>query len=355
MPARRRRRSPPPAPPPQVPPSPPLRRSPRLVIAACPDDHFRTHRRRTPTDAQPPAQQSPRKKPPRPPQQPHQSSSEDGIPVTMAATPRRKRKEIDAGVQPAKRRRTRASAAPPSRPAARSSPRSKLPARSSMLVVVAQGRMSPEPSSPSAFSLLAQRAPLDMIDLGPALLSDSAKDDLASNSWTSPPSPLTPLSTAPPSPTSPTSEEPSRPHDCMDVDGTPVECAQTQQEQGPGHPDPGRQGSPSSTLGLSQVALQPNEQQFPATQGPSQPLQPLLQPQLQALPQPPQQPPPSPHQLTLPPYAWYELQQQHESQQQILHWEEPPRLDLVKNVWKFACRYRVWDVYVSSVLYRSHY
>lgn len=346
MPARRRRRSPPPVPPPQVPPTPPLRRSPRLVIAAPTDDRFCTHRRRTPTDAQPQTQQSPRKKPQRPPQQPRQSSSEEEIPVTMGATPRRKRKEIDAGVQPAKRRRTRASAAPPSRPGARSSPRSKLPTRSSMLVVVAQGRMSPEPSSPSAFSLLAQRAPLDMIDLGPALLSDNAKDDLAPNSWTSPPSPLTPLSTAPPSPTSPTSEEPpSRPHDCMDVDGAPAEPAQSQQEQGAGHPDHVRQGSSSSTVGVSQVALPPNEQQFPATQGPSQPLQPILQPQVPALPQPP---PPPPHQLTLPPYAWYELQQQHESQQQILHWEEPPRLDLVKNVWKFACRYRVWDVCVSS-------
>lgn len=350
MPARRRCRSPPPAPPVQGPPSPPLRRSPRLVVAACPDVHFRPRRRRTPADAQQQPQLPPRRKPQRlAPQRPHQSSSEEEIPVVTAATPRRKRKEIEAGVQPTKRRRTRANAAQSSRPAARSSPRSKPSSRSSVLLVVAPRCASPEPSSPSAFSLLAQRAPLDMIDLGPTLLSDSAKDDIAANSWNSPPSPLTPLSTAPPSPTSPTSDEQSRPYDSMDVDDAPAESAHARQEQGPGQPDDPRQGPSSSALAPSQVALQPNEQQFQSPQRPSLPLQPLLQPQppLQLhphpQPHPQQQAPPQSQQLTLPTYAWYELQQQ-ESQQQILHWEEPPRLDLIKNVWKFACKYRVWDV-----------
>lgn len=358
--APRRRRRPqqrPKTPPiPQPAPGQPLRRSPRLVVAACPDDHLRTRLCRTASDPQLQQQaQQPRKRKKqqgqqtRPPLPAASSSSEDDDTAT-SATPRRKRKEIaNVQVQPAKRLRTRAETPPPRR----SSPRS----RKNVLLVVAPCRNSPEPPPTSAFSLLAQRAPLDMIDLGPTLLSDCSKDE-TTLSWTSPPSPLTPLSTAPPSPTSPTSaptDEKGLPKpldDSMDVDDAappsrspdkPAECAHSPQEtQGPGQrhddtPQGSLSPSSSSTTPLQSLQPQATQQQHPFQQQlpvQSQPLQPLLQHQYQS-----QQQAPPPH------YTWYELQQQ-ESQQQILHWEEPPRLDLIKNVWKFACKYRVWDVYV---------
>ncbi|PFH47768.1 hypothetical protein AMATHDRAFT_6436 [Amanita thiersii Skay4041] len=48
-------------------------------------------------------------------------------------------------------------------------------------------------------------------------------------------------------------------------------------------------------------------------------------------------------------YGWYDPSVP-EPRPAILHWEEPPRVDLVKSMWKFACKYRVWEMYTPHII-----
>ncbi|KIL65772.1 hypothetical protein M378DRAFT_10624 [Amanita muscaria Koide BX008] len=333
----------------------------------------------------------------------------------------------------------------PSVPAPAPPPPSPPPQHGPPLMPCKSNASSPTSSpSASAFALLAaspQRAPLELIDIGPPLISHNESSrhsgfsgipGLVSSSteytkdgdhwikegnpiktvtgtgiWTSPPSPLTPLSTAPPSPTSPTtsttdvfdvkldmlssslSSPPSSPvlpsvmpslaaasspssaaHDSMDVDVpntasdanlTALEAVSVtqniliqigpspnQSEDGVNVPLPMTQPpstiqditTTATTYGFSQEQsphLQLSPQAQPQASSQSQSQSQLVQTQGQTQGQPQQS-------AFTHSYAWYELPDSSAQQQQIIHWEEPPRLESTKNVWKFACKYRVWDV-----------
>ncbi|KAF8629750.1 hypothetical protein AX15_003290 [Amanita polypyramis BW_CC] len=106
---------------------------------------------------------------------------------------------------------------------------------------------------------------------------------------------------------------------------------QHQSEQQPQHAQQA-QSQAQHLVPLQILQAQPQSLQ---TQSLPLPLQP--QPLTQTQPQQQQQQ----QQVAIPSFGWYDVQ---EPQQQIIHWEDPPRLELVKNIWKFACKYRVWDV-----------
>ncbi|KAF8623296.1 hypothetical protein AX17_007468 [Amanita inopinata Kibby_2008] len=478
-----------------------LRRSPRLIVSKRPSDPLSLTR--SPTRAlkrqriEPPTAalavpSSPSSKRRKKQLQPSladpvasssSTSSEEDERATAArvtTSARRKRKENTSAVleAPTKRLRTRAVVLPPNPPTppstARATPsrltRSSAHSRKtssrpksspSKVVLVVARRSSPEPpspslsaappklntssppSSPSAFTLLAsspQRAPLDIIDLGPTLHSKPESPRHSSHltlvtdvgdcgqltpdssmrnspdataayvlpSWSSPPSPLTPLSTAPPSPTSTTNgctstpdslesikacaeqkekedqygalsnssmqstqslpstwtssvEEPppsplpitgpSTANESMGIDvdanasadqrlslSSPVQTLSVGSSDNVGQQQQVGQVTYNARQDFSRQDMlsYTNSQPGQPQQLGSQLRQPQLQPQASSQPQLQQQ-------QQQPSYGWYDPQI-HEAQQQILYWEDPPRMEHIKSMWKYACKYRIWDV-----------